>query len=212
MILSDIIKEYNPVYPNKGTWEDTVALLMENPIDAKIVNRLQEVILEDKLREAVVIGTGTDDDETRRKFVFNGTHRIAAYILLGDMNKDVVVIDEDKETAHYDLENTIAFTSFTFDREVDDDFFCYLTDIFLSFELNEDFWVEGDFSGRKTFDATWILSYKKEKNLLPSIHDKVCDILKELGFTNVSIESYWETWTGEPGDNIDKEIVKISSL
>lgn len=210
MILSDIIKHYNPVYPDKGTWEDTVSVLMNSPTDARVVNRLKEIISEGKLREPISIGTGEDKDGTQRKFVFNGTHRVVAYILLGYMDKDVLVLDEDKETVPYNPEETIAFTSFTFDKDIDDEFFCHLIDNLISFELNEDFWVEGDFSGRKSFNATWLLSYNKEKELLPDIHDKACDIVKTLGYTNVSVESYWETWTGDTVETVEKEVIKTS--
>ena len=213
MILSDIIAKYNPVYPDKETWEDTVTYLMNTPSEAKIVNRLREVIAENNLREAVVIGTGEDDDGSPKKFVFNGTHRMVAYILAGDMSKDIAVLDEDKETIPYEPEETIAFTSLAFERDIDDEFFCFLVDHLRSFELDENFWVEGDASGSKTtFHSSWHLSHAREKDLLPAIHDKICEIVKELGFKQAFVESYWETWTGDTVDTIEKEMIKTSLI
>jgi len=78
MLVSEIVALYRPVYPEGGTWQDTVNYLYET--EPSHMESLYEAIQTEGIREPVLL---SDYDDEPEQFVLDGTHRVALALRKG---------------------------------------------------------------------------------------------------------------------------------
>jgi len=145
MLLLDIIRDYKPVYPDGGTWDDAAALLYaEQPEHmAELKASLDRKGWRDPIRLSSQEDMDSDDGEA---YVLDGTHRVSLAMREGVISLPVVTSDELPE---WDTEPE-PFTEFTIEflsgPEITDDQDYELMELFISLELNEDIWLNSDIS------------------------------------------------------------------
>lgn len=185
--VSDIMKNYNPVYPNEGTWEDTINLLLNDLAEKLIVD---ELIVEYKrtgmFREPIVLGT------SNRKLVQNGTHRVAATFLIGKDTPILSVYDPDEGTADYkELYGSnpnqrfyeIHFTTNLLEDEKDDDLYAN----FRSFKVNDDIWLSADAGGNTANNGIYLIYlYEAQEN--ENITSEITQAIQNLLNNNIELE------------------------
>lgn len=139
--LEDLTNTYVPVYPSGGVWADTVAYLTSNSAENEIVNELIRQYRQDgRWREPITLESldYSEDDEPLR--VCDGTHRVAAAILMGV--ESVWVQDYDPGKHEFDPEApwttaTTIITSTGLHSQLVESWY----DILRSFPLDDDTWV-----------------------------------------------------------------------
>lgn len=207
MHVDEIMKNYNPVYPTDGTWQDTFKVMQESPSDLAVVKELvSDLEKYGEFREPIVLSTEEEyikewadyefdegeELEPYSPFVRNGTHRVFAHYL--SERKDAKVQfgwhpDGDEPTDNDDFYPLIV-SRVSFPAMLDEDSADELFSKCRSFKLTEDVWINSDMmsSYRSDYDFYWDSGLEKVEALKPYvalINTKVTEIVKELGATPI---------------------------
>jgi len=145
MLLLDIIRDYKPVYPEGGSWEDTANMLYaEQP---ELMAELKASLDRSGWRDPVRLSSQEDmDSDDGQAYVLDGTHRVSLAMREGVISLPVVTSDE---IPAWDGAME-PFTDLTIELlsgpklSEDEDF--DLLELFVSLELNEQIWLNSDIS------------------------------------------------------------------
>lgn len=205
MHVDEIIKNYNPVYPTGGTWQDTFKLMQDSPIDFAIVQQLVcDLEAHGEFREPIIVSTEEeyikewadyDFDEGEvtdhyRPLVRNGTHRVFAHYL--SENKEAKVqlgwypngeAEDNNDTFYPVIVSRISFPTML-DEDSADELFGRCR----SFKLTEDIWINSDMmsSYNNAYEFYWDSGLEGEPHLtayVTLIDAKVAEIVTEIGQT-----------------------------
>lgn len=202
MHVDDIMKNYNPVYPTGGTWQDTFKVMRESPADFNVVNELISDLEKcGEFREPIVLSTEEEyikewadyefedgeELEPYSPFVRDGTHRVFAHYL-SDQKEAKVQLgwhpdgDEPDNNDWYPMIVSRVSLPVKLDEEAADELF----DKCRSFKLNEDIWINSDMmsSYHGNYDFYWSSGLETVEDLTPYvalINTKVTEIVKGLG-------------------------------
>jgi hypothetical protein len=207
MHVDEIMKNYNPVYPTDGSWQETFKVMRESPSDFDVVNQLiSDLEKYGEFREPIVLSTEEEyvkewadyefeegeELEPYRPIVRNGTHRVFAHYL--SEHKEAKVQFGWHPNGEESTENTdwypMIVSRITFPTKLDD---ATSDDLFgkcRSYKLTEDIWINSDImsSYYDKYDFYWDSGLENVKDLTPYvalINAKVTNIVKELGFTPI---------------------------
>lgn len=209
MHVDEIIKNYKPVYPASGLWEDTFKVMKENPHDSKIVGELLDYLEQHgEFREPIVLSTyeeylkgeegyNYDEGETPDPYiphVENGTHRVCAHYFSAHKEAKVQfgwqTDDTDNESLYPVIGSRVIFPP-NLDEKLEDDMY----DRFRSYKLNDDIWINSDvISGAgNVCTAFWALGTAEVETLTPYIDEinaKVLSIVEDdMGITGCIVET-----------------------
>lgn len=204
MHVEDIMKNYNPVYPEGGTWQDTFKVMQDSPSDFSVVNELvADLEKYGEFREPIVLSTEEEyvkewvdyefdegeELEPYIPFVRNGTHRVFAHYL--SENKDAKVQfgwhpNGEEETKDIEDYYPMIVSRVSFPAKLDEDSADELFSKCRSFKLTEDIWINSDLmsSYYSNYDFYWDSGLEAVKNLGPYvalIDTKVKEMANELG-------------------------------
>lgn len=230
MHVEDIMKNYNPVYPEGGTWQDTFKVMQDSPSDFSVVNELMADLEKyGEFREPIVLSTEEEyvkewadyefdegeELEPYIPFVRNGTHRVFAHYL--SENKDAKVQfgwhpNGEEETDNDDFYPLIV-SRVSFPAKLDEDSADELFSKCRSFKLTEDIWINSDLmsSYYSNYDFYWDSGLEAVKNLGPYvalIDTKVKEMANELG-ANPVVNTAIVYSEAEEDAFFDREPVKV---
>ena len=204
MHVEDIMKNYHPVYPEGGTWQDTFKVMRESTADFDVVQQLvTDLEKYGEFREPIVLSTEEEyikewadyefdegeELDPYSPFVRNGTHRVFAHYL--SSNKDAKVQlgwhsdgEESKEEDAYPVIVSLMHFTSALDDESSDDLFGKCR----SFKLTEDIWINSDLMSGSGNAVTmyWSSGLEQVEDLEPYvalIDSKVAEIVEELGLS-----------------------------
>lgn len=231
MHVDEIMKNYNPVYPEDGTWLDTFKVLQKSSSDFSVVTQLvSELEKYGQFREPIVLSTEEeyvkewadyefDEGEVLdpySPFVRNGTHRVFAHYL-----------SEHKEAKvqfgwHPDGEDTdgkeddfypMVVSRITFPAQLDEDSSDDLFSKCRSFKLTEDVWINSDLmsSYYNRYDFYWDSGLEGTSELAPYVtllQEKVTEIAMEVG-TSAIVETAIVNSEEETDAFFDQEPAKV---
>lgn len=206
MHVDEIMKNYNPVYPTGGTWQDTFQVMRESPSDFNIVNELvSELEKYGEFRETIVLSTEEEyvkewadyefdegeELDPYSPFVKDGTHRVFAHYL--SEHKDAKVQfgqhpdgeEPDNNDWYPMIVSRVSFPA-TLDEECADELFNKCR----SFKLTEDIWINSDMmsSYYSDYDFYWSSGLEMVEDLtlyVALINAKVTEMVNELGQTPI---------------------------
>jgi hypothetical protein len=203
MHVDEIMKNYNPVYPANGTWQDTFQVMRESPSDFDIIKELvSDLEKYGEFREPIVLSTEEEyvkewadyefdegeELEPYSPFVRNGTHRVFAHYL--SERKDAKVQfgwhpngeEPAADTEWYPL----IISRISFPAKLKEEAADELFDKCRSYKLTEHIWINSDLmsSYQNNYDFYWDSGLEKVEDLTPYvglIDAKVTAIAKESG-------------------------------
>lgn len=198
MHIDEIMKNYRPLYPDSGLWEDTFKMIDEYPVDYEIVQDLiADLENQGEFREPIVLTTYEgyleaaaeykhlegDNPDPYVPHVNNGTHRVYAHYL-STKHKDVKVQFGWKPEV--DEPYPFLASQAIFPPTLDSESIYELWDRFRSFKLTDDIWVESELVSvnDNKFHIIWGFGVKKVAELSPHaelINAKTLSITKEIG-------------------------------
>lgn len=202
MHVDDIMKNYNPVYPTDGTWQDAFEVMRESTSDLNVVKQLvSDLEKYGEFREPIILSTEEEyikewsdyefdegeELDPYSPFVRNGTHRVLAHYL--SEHKDAKVQlgwhPDGEEPDNTDCYPMIV-SRISFPTKLDDDSSDELFSRCRSFKLTEDIWINSDMmsSYYNKYDFYWDSGMEKVEDLTPYIElidAKVTEIVKEIG-------------------------------
>ena len=207
MHVDDIIKNYNPVYPTGGTWQDAFRVLRESPNDFDVVTQLvAELENYGQFREPIVLSTYEeyvkdwadyefDEGEELEPYnphVMNGTHRVYAHYLSEDKEAKIQLgwHPDGEETNDNDSLYPLIVSRVQFSTKLDDDTADDLFGKCRSFKLTEDIWINSDLmsSYYNAYDFYWDGGLELVEDIAPYvalIHAKVTEITEGMGYSPV---------------------------
>lgn len=143
MLLLDIIRDYRPVYPKNGTWEDTAAMLYaEQP---EHMEELKASLERKGWRDPIRLSSQEDmDSDDGEAYVLDGTHRVSLAMREGVISLPVVTSDELPSGDYVPEPYTELTIEYLSGPKITDDQDFELMDLFGSLELNEDIWLNSD--------------------------------------------------------------------
>lgn len=194
MHIDEIMKNYKPVYPHSGLWEDTFKMIDEDPIDSQIAQELlAELEKNGEFREPIVLTTYEGYLEAAAEYkhlegdspdpyvphVNNGTHRVYAHYLSAK-HKEVKV--QHGWNPAVDEDYPLLASKIDFPAGLGEEAIYELWDRFRSFKLNDDIWMESELvsGNNNSFHILWCFGQKKVEALF-----SYADLInaKVLGFT-----------------------------
>jgi hypothetical protein len=197
MQVDEIMKNYKPVYPDSGLWEDTFQMIRECPADYQLVqDLLADLERSGEFREPIVLRTYEAYLEANAEYkhlegesidpyvpyVNNGTHRVYAHFLSEHKEVKVQFGWKPETEEHYPfLASRIAFPP-----DLDEERIYELFDRFRSFKLTDDIWMESELVSinYNNFHIIWVFGLKKVEELLPLtelINAKTLSLTEEMG-------------------------------
>lgn len=202
MHVDDIIKNYNPVYPEGGTWQDTFKVMRASPSDYSVVKELMADLEKyGEFREPIVLSTEEEyikewadyefeegeELEPYSPFVRNGTHRVFAHYL--SENKEAKVqfgwYPEGKEDTDNENFYPMIVSRITFPTQLDENSADELFSKCRSFKLTENVWINSDLmsSYYNSYDFYWDSGLEAVENLasyVKLIDNKVTEMAKNV--------------------------------
>lgn len=194
MHVDEIMKNYKPLYPDSGLWEETFQMIKEDPVDYSIVQELlDDLEKHGEFREPIRLTTYEGYLEAVAEYkhlegesadpyvphVNNGTHRIYAHYLSEHKEVKVQYGWEPVTDENYPfLASRIAFPP-----DLGEAALYELWDRFRSFKLTDDIWVESELVSvsNNHFHIIWGFGLKKVAELFP--HAELINT-KTLRFTD----------------------------
>lgn len=156
MLLSDLIRDYAPVYPVDSDWEETARYLYAEEPDH--MKSLADSLRDNGWREPILISTPEELDEDETAKVFNGTHRVAIAIYEGVISLPVVTVNDYSESAadegHTVLTVTVSKKDKVSTLSREDDLFDTVFETLRSFELNGNIWLTSDMASGSTANSS----------------------------------------------------------
>ena len=205
MHIDELMKNYKPLYPDSGLWEDTFKMLSENPDDVEIVQELlADLKNHGEFREPVILTTEEEHLASNAHYAYmegnnppsyipyvsNGTHRLYAHHLSG--NKEVKVQHGLFPDGEIDFDSIADFpmlaSNIVFPADLHRDKVWEIWDKMESFKLNDDIWISTDLMSthENNFRVYWEYDPDKVYTLAAHIdllEAKVTERLERLGFT-----------------------------
>lgn len=175
MLLSDLVSQYRPIYPEPNDWQTTAEYLYAE--EPEHMAELTASLLEKGWREPVILEPLDDDSEEGDfAFVGDGTHRVVIALTHGvfsvpTMYRSEQQSDYEKQPLEIIIENPDEALS-----EDEDD---KLMDSFRSFRLNDDVWLTSDVVFGSGNRREVLLSFDDE-TYCSKIKTKARAMLKEL--------------------------------
>lgn len=198
MHIDEIMKNYKPLYPDSGLWEDTFQMIREDPIDSELVqDLLADLENHGEFRKPIRLTTYESYLEAAAEYkhlegdnpdpyiphVNNGTHRVYAHYL-STKHKEVKVQFgwEPEVDEHYPF----LASRVTFPNGIDSEAIYALWDRFRSFKLSDGIWIESELVSvnDNKFHIIWEFGVKKVEELLPHtelINAKTLSFTEEMG-------------------------------
>ena len=202
MHVDEIMKNYNPVYPTNGTWQDTFKVMRESPSDFNIIKELvSDLEKYGEFREPIVLSTEEEYVKEWADYEFDegeeldpyspiirdGTHRVFAHYL-SDQKEAKVQFGwhpDEEETDNNDW-YPIIVSRVSFPAMLDEESADELFNKCRSYKLNEDIWINSDMmsSYYSNYDFYWSSGLELVEDLTPYvalINAKVTEMVNELG-------------------------------
>lgn len=175
MLLSDLVAQYRPVYPEPNNWQTTAEYLYAE--EPEHMAELTASLLEKGWREPVILEPLDDDSEEGDfAFVGDGTHRVVIALTHGVFSVPTMYRSEQPSTYEKQpLEIVIENPGEALSEEEDD----RLMDSFRSFRLNDDVWLTSDVIFGSGNRREVLLSFDDEA-YCPKIKTKARSMLKSL--------------------------------
>lgn len=175
MLLSDLISQYRPIYPEPNDWQTTAEYLYAE--EPEHMAELTASLLEKGWREPVILEPlDEDSEEDDFAFVGDGTHRVVIALTHGVFSVPTMYRSELSRTYEKQpLEIVIEISGEALSEEEDD----RLMDSFRSFRLNDDVWLTSDVIGGSGNRREVLLSFDDEA-YCPRIKTKARSMLKAL--------------------------------
>jgi hypothetical protein len=175
MLLSELVSEYKPLYPEQHDWAATIEYLYAE--EAEHMATLTQSLLEKGWREPIVLEPlDEDSEEDDFPFIGDGTHRVAIALMQGVFTVPVEYRSE--QTSLYEkepLELVIENPGDELTEEEEDK----LINCFRSFRLNEDIWITSDVMFGSGNRREALLNFDDE-TYCPKIKTRARVMLKEL--------------------------------
>lgn len=171
LIVSDIVEKYKPVYPQGGTWQDTVGYLYSQ--DRKFMDELFEAIRTEGIREPITLA---DDDDEDGLYVLNGTHRVAIALYHGLVTLPARYGYEEYDSNELRLAAKIKLSDGGSLTQDEDD---TLTDKLRSWRLDEKTWLTSDIIYGGSNEWELYLDHS-DISLKPKLEKRIRSILKSL--------------------------------
>lgn len=171
MLLSELVENYRPVYPDNSTWEETSKFLFE--LEPELMEELIEECKTNKgFRNPVRLSKDPEDGD----YVADGTHRVCVALHLG--LKELPHTFDYVYDSDYYLETHVTQTS---GEKLTEDEVDVLSLAFRSIRLNDTVWLNCDMHY-----GQWSFMWTEDRvELIEEINTKVLNKFKEL-FPNSS--------------------------
>ena len=220
--LYKIMTEYASFYPSTHKWEDTIAYMINDPIQEKMIQDLIKELADSPtttFREPVLIETDKDfeervaeaadpdildvDETHPQKFIYDGTHRIVASYLYGAES----ILTAEYGSLCYDelpfMQTTIITgpqNFFTNDEEAVEQ----ITDRISSFPLDKKTWARSEISsfGENRINVHWNNENYDTELLNKRINEELYKLFPQHTFT---VETIYEDDTDDEEINVFDE-------
>lgn len=175
MLLSDLVSQYRPVYPEPNDWQTTAEYLYAE--EPEHMAELTESLLAKGWREPIILEPlDEDSEEDDFAFIGDGTHRVVIALTNGVFSVPTMYRSEQQSTYEKQpLEIIIENPGETLTEDEDDK----LIDSFRSFRLNDDVWLTSDVVFGSGNRREVLLSFDDE-TYCSKIKTKARAMLKEL--------------------------------
>ena len=206
--LPEFLLSFSPVYPEGGTWEDTVHLLTTDPVENLTITHLVNILhSEGSFREPITVSENEDDEGNLLGSwrVSDGTHRVVASILAA-----VKTIHITKERSYPEDDKYEAITAilrFEDEQEYDttkhEGLFDYFSDRLRSFPIDNEVWANSDiiFGTKGGLEFTYTGVPLTEK-YFASIESIIMNLWELSPFKNYTPQIVVEPWVDDyPEDN-----------
>lgn len=181
MDVYEIMKNYKPLYPDSGRWEDTFQMIEDDPVDSELVqDLLADLENHGEFRNPIRLTTYEgyleavaeykhlegDNPDPYVPHVNNGTHRVYAHYLSAKHKEVKVQFGWEPEV---DENYPLLASKITFPPNLEGEPLYELWDRFRSFKLNDDVWMESELVSVNdhSFHILWCFGLKKVEELLP---------------------------------------------
>ena len=218
--LYKIMTEYASFYPSTHKWEDTIAYMLNDPIQKIIVEDLmnelknsptttfREPILiernedfEERLAEAADPDILDIDETHPQKFIYDGTHRVVASYLYGAEN----ILAADYGSINYEESPVMQTTIITGPKNLfslDDEVVEQITDRISSFPLDEKTWARSEILsfGENSINVHWNNESYDEELLNNRIKEELHKLFPQHSFI---VKTVYEDNTDENDEEIN---------
>lgn len=197
MHIDEIMKNYKPLYPDSGLWEETFQMIEEDPVDSQLVQELlDDLERTGEFREPITLTTYEgyleaaveykhlegDSPDPYVPHVNNGTHRVYAHYL--SQHKEVKVSFGWKPVT--DENYPFLASRIAFPPSLGEEALYELWDRLRSFKLTDDIWVESELVSvnNNHFHIIWGFGREKLEELFPHaelINEKTLSFTEKLG-------------------------------
>lgn len=190
MHITSLMKDYHPVYPANGTWEDTLQILLNDPVEKAILDELlNDLSVYGEFRTPILLSK-PEDEEGDKLYVRDGTHRAMAHYLHPTQKTASVQVGYVESGGDDDF-YPVLVTRLTYPQSIDDATSELLFDNLRSFKLNEEIWITSDIisttgnSAISYWDSGLPLTLEAIAPYTAPIQRKIQEILGVLGQTPV---------------------------
>lgn len=181
MHIDELMKNYKPLYPDSGQWEDTFKMIDEDPIDSQIAKELcDELEKNGEFRKPITLTTYEGYLQANKEYkhlegespdpyvphVNNGTHRIYAHYL-STKHKEVKI--QHGWEPEVDEEYPFIASKVALPPDLEEETLYELWDRFYSFKLTDGIWMEGELISLtdNNFHILWCFGVKNVEEILP---------------------------------------------
>lgn len=169
LLVSDIVANYSPIYPDGDDWHETVNYLFTQ--DSEHMRELFEALQNEGIREPITLSQDEDED----KVVLNGTHRVALALHHGLVT---LPARYGQKTDGDDEPCLVATVKLKTASTLSEDEDMRMFDVLRSWRLDEHNWITVDVVFGSMGRWEYLLNCR-DKKLIPKLKRRILAILKK---------------------------------
>lgn len=188
--VSELMQQYLPSYPEDNKWESTIEYLLHEPSEKETVEMLIEELKRDGgFREPIL---AIEDEETKQKYIGDGTHRLVAAYLAG---YDTILTADSYST---DIPENKSFTTLIgSETKLDSDDLELMFDYIRSLKVNDEIWITTSISFQEAQKQSFYWDYDPKITAEEINYTVRKELQRIFPHTVFTIETFIEDWDDE---------------
>lgn len=199
MLLTELINNYSPVYPEPYSWDNTFDYMMNDEHEKAIVDQLVIFLQNgETFRKPIILGAAEFVENVETQAVLDGTHRVIAHMLHNTQTPLHVLHENDRVNNEEEFTQCLS-TALIFHNSLTDEESDNLHDILRSFPLHENMWLTTSCSTMNnhlnTLHIMWDEDNINEINY-ELLHNRIKEILQKYNILHklVNIQTQIENY------------------